>query len=178
MSLFSGERAAATTAHLVRLVFSISDWTTAVYGRFCCKTRPPIKLYADHLPADGKYLRENPAFGNQSPTRRPGRNLILSSPRSAAKTGSQNSFATISARCRIERWQEDLSLAPHRPNSRQRGARRLPPQHRSMTASPAATACASRQSPAHIMTDTQFSVSQSRYSERKASLGKKADARL
>jgi hypothetical protein len=29
MSLFSGERAAATTAHLARLVFSISDWTTA-----------------------------------------------------------------------------------------------------------------------------------------------------
>ena len=32
MSLFSGERAAATTAHLVRLVFSISDWTTAAWG--------------------------------------------------------------------------------------------------------------------------------------------------
>jgi len=32
MSLVSGERAAATTAHLIRLVFSISDWTTAVCG--------------------------------------------------------------------------------------------------------------------------------------------------
>src|SRR5436190_12378155 len=28
MSSFSGERASATTAHFVRLVFSISDWTT------------------------------------------------------------------------------------------------------------------------------------------------------
>jgi len=32
MSLFSGERAAATTAHLVQLVFSMPDWTTTARG--------------------------------------------------------------------------------------------------------------------------------------------------
>ena len=32
MSLFIGECAAATTARLVRLVSSTSDWTTAAFG--------------------------------------------------------------------------------------------------------------------------------------------------
>jgi hypothetical protein len=45
MSLFSGERAAAT-AHLVRLVFSISDWTTAACGTF--GTCPPILRMSVH----------------------------------------------------------------------------------------------------------------------------------
>ena len=38
MSLVSGERAAATTARLVRLVFFMSDWTTAACGTF-----PPFR---------------------------------------------------------------------------------------------------------------------------------------
>lgn len=48
------------------------------------------------------------------------------------------------ARCRIERWREDLSFAPHGPNSRQRGARRLNPQHRSFCAAPGAAVLARR----------------------------------